>query len=414
VVFLSYPSPTLSGNTAVNLSAIPLPCSLVDEVKLDTPCERTVFSWDLDMATKFRLSLNPSELWLDATGGFAGFEHVVLGGKADFAGITVKSELWFAAPFESVSDVNDLPNAVLIPPGGILFAQARVEATGRFGGFNTRLVSVLQDINFPDPGGDFSYLSYTVQSQSFAMGSYLILSGAVVEPVRFSLEVGMGAEPGGYSVKGYSASGKAVPGRLYARLFLSSIPVACPYCEAAGLPISDALLGLSFQVEPKGDPFLNLTGSINLKAFDAMRVSTSFSMKVPAGIEWGGISVSAPTSFGTLNLHFDPHGEFESGTLNMSYRTDLNVSWTSGTFFARATATADHGISSASASLSLSQGAFSSNYNLAYAWRSDEGLSFASFSLHYRLTLSPYQVGIQLVFGRYGLGRFTIQTGYVF
>lgn len=173
-------------------------------------------------------------------------------------------------------------------------------------------------------------------------------------------------------------------------------------------------LGLSFLIEPKQEQFLRLTGSVNLKAFEIVSVGTSFSMVFPAGIEWGGISISAPTDYGTLNLHFDPHGEFKSGSLNMSYRTDLNLSWTSGTFMARATATAEHGISSASASLTLGQGTFTSSYNLAYAWRSDIGLSFASFSLQFRINLNPLQVGVHLTFGRYGLGRFTVQAGYVF
>jgi hypothetical protein len=398
----------------VNLSAIPLPCTLVGEIKLDTPCERTVFSWDLDMAINLKLSFSPSELWLDAVGGFAGFEHVILGAKGVLGGVTIQPELWFAVPFESVTDVNNLPNAAVISPGEMLFTAARVEASREVGEFNVRWVSVLQDLNFPNPGADFPYLHYGVQSQSFAAGSYVTVSGPVVGPVRFSLQLGMGAEPGAYQVKGYSKSGKAVPGRLYARLSLSSIPIVCPYCDSVGLPISDVTLGLSFRIEPKGDPFLSLTGSINLKAFEMVRVGTSFTMKLPAGIEWGGISVSAPTQFGTLNLHFDPKGEFESGTLNMSYRTDLNLSWTSGTFMARATATSEHGISSASASLSLGQGTFTSNYNLAYAWRSDKGLSFASFALRFKINLNPLQVGVHLTFGRYGLGRFTVSTGYVF
>ena len=406
--------PQLSGSTTVNLSAIPLPCSLVGEVKLDTPCERTVFSWDLDMAIKLKLSFSPSELWLDAVGGFAGFEHVIVGAKGTLAGATIQPELWFAVPFESVTDINNLPNAAVISPGELLFAAARVEASGEVGEFNVRWISVLQDLNFPNPGADFPHLSYGVQSQSFAMGSYVTMSGPVVDPVRLSLQIGMGAEPGSYSIKGYSASGKAVPDRLYARLTISPIPVACPYCDSAGLPISDVRLGLTFQIEPKDDPFLSLRGSINLKALDTVRVGTSFTMEIPEGIKWGGISVSAPTELGTLNLHFDPQGEFKSGTLNMGYRTELNLGWTSGTFMARATATSEHGISSASASLSLGQGTFTSNYNLAYAWRSDKGLSFASFALRFRINLNPLQVGVHITFGRYGLGRFTVSTGYVF
>jgi len=406
--------PQLSGSTSVNLSAIPLPCSLVGEIKLNTPCERTVFSWDLDMAIKLKLSLSPTELWLDTVGGFAGFEHLVFGAKGRLAGIEVKPELWFAVPFESVTDVNNLPNMAVIPPGDLLFAAARVEATSQVGEFNVRWISVFQDLNFPNPGADFPHLSYGVQSQSFAIGSYITISGTLFEPVRCSLQIGMGAEPGAYSIKGYSASGKVVPGRLYATLSLTQIPIICPFCEEISIPINDVILGLTFRIEPKDDPFLSLTGSINFKVFDTIRVGTSFTMEIPEGIEWGGISVSAPTELGTLNLHFDPQGEFKSGTLNMGYRTELNLGWTSGTFSARATATSEHGISSASATLSLSQGTFSSSYNLAYTWQSGKGLSFASFALGFRLNLNPLQVGVHITFGRFGLGRFTVSTGYVF
>jgi hypothetical protein len=98
----------------------------------------------------------------------------------------------------------------------------------------------------------------------------------------------------------------------------------------------------------------------------------------------------------------------------MNYMTQLNLGWTSGFFSARATATSLHGISSASASLSLSQGTFSSNYTLAYAWQSDRGLSFASFALQFKINLNPLQVGVRFTFGRHGLGRFTVSTGYLF
>jgi len=79
-------APTLSGNTTVNLSALPLPCTLVGETKLDTPCERTVFSWDLDIALRFTLTFDDdTNLWLDATAGFAGFEHVIAGRRGAWA-----------------------------------------------------------------------------------------------------------------------------------------------------------------------------------------------------------------------------------------------------------------------------------------------------------------------------------------
>ena len=413
--FVSFAAPALSGNTTISLSALPLPCTLVDETKLDTPCERTVFSWDLDIALRFALELEDRwELWLDAAAGFAGFEHVVFGGRSFLGEVTVKPELWLAIPFESVLDVNNLPNSAIISPGEMLFAAAQVQASWKVDVFDIRWTSVFQDINFPDPGRDYPYLHYGIQSQSFAMGTVVNVSTTLANDVGVGFQAGFGAEPGGFRVKGYSTSVRAVPDRLYARVSVKNIALDCPWCDSWGALIDRVRLGLSFAVEPKEETFMRVGGSIIFNLYKSIRVSTSFNMVVPEGIEWGGISVSAKTPVGSLNLHFGPEGEFKSGTLNMNYRTQLNLGWTSGIFTARATATSQRGISSASASLSLSQGTFSSNYNISYAYQSDRGLAFASFSLRFRLNLNPLQVGVHLTFGRYGLGRFTVSTGYVF
>lgn len=374
-----------------------------------------MFSWDLDIALRFTLAFDDdTNLWLDATAGFAGFEHVIAGAEGYFGEIKLKPELWLAKPFESVLDVNNLPNSALISPGEMLFVAAQAQASWSWDIFDIRWTSVFQDLNFPNPGTDFPYLSYGVQSQSFALGTLVTVSTTVADDVRFSVQIGLGAEPGGYRVKGYSTSVRASPESLFATISLTNISVSCPWCRVPGLPIDGVKLGLTFVIEPKGDPFLTLRGSITATVLDNVRVSTSFSLVVPEGIQWGGFSVSATTPYGSLNLHFDPQGEFKSGTLNMSYRTQLNLGWASGMFSARATATSEHGISSASASLSVSQGNFSSSYQLAYAYQSDRGLAFASFSLRFRLNLNPLQVGVHFTFGRYGLGRFTVSTGYVF
>ena len=413
--FVSFAAPALSGNTTISLSALPLPCTLVDETKLDTPCERTVFSWDLDIALRFALELEDRwELWLDAAAGFAGFEHVIFGGRGFLGEVEVKPELWLAIPFESVLDVNNLPNSAIISPGEMLFAAAQVQASWKVDVFDIRWTSVLQDINFPDPGRDYPYLHYGIQSQSFAMGTVVNVSTTLANDVGVGFQAGFGAEPGGFRVKGYSTSVRAVPDRLYARVSVNNIALNCPWCDSWGALIDRVRLGLSFAVEPKEETFMRVGGSIIFNLYKSIRVSTSFNMVVPEGIEWGGISVSAKTPVGSLNLHFGPEGEFKSGTLNMNYRTQLNLGWTSGIFTARATATSQQGISSASASLSLSQGTFSSNYNISYAYQSDRGLAFASFSLRFRLNLNPLQAGVHITFGRYGLGRFTVSTGYVF
>jgi len=387
----------------------------VDETKLDTPCERTVFAWDLDLSLKFQLNFNDNKtLWLDATAGFAGFEHVVFGGRGTLGDVEVKPEFWLAMPFESVLDVNHLSNSAIIPPGRMLFAAALLQANWEVDIFHIRLTSVFQDINFPNPGTDYPYLHYDIQSQSFALGTVINVSTTIAENVGLNLQMGFGAEPRGFQIKGRSTSVRAVPGRLYARLSVNNIRLSCPRCDSHGVPVDGARLGLSFTIEPKKETFLRVGGSIGFNLYKIIHINTSFTITVPEGIKRGGFSVSAKTPVGTLNLHFDPEGAFKSGTLNMNYRTQLNLGWTNGIFFARATATSQHGISSASVSLALNQGGFSSTYNLSYSYQSDRGLAFASFSMRFRLNLNPLQVGVNLVFGRWGLGRITVTTGYTF
>ena len=413
--FTGMSAPTFTGNTTVNLSAIPSPCSLVDEIKLDTPCERTVFLWDLDIALKFTLTFRENtNLWLDAAAGFAGFEYVVFGGRGILGGVEIKPEFWLAVPFETVIDINQLPNSAIISPGEMLFAAAQVQANWRADMFRISWTSVFQDLNFPNPGVDFPYLHYGIQSQSFALGTVFNVHTTIAESFPINFQVGFGAEPGSFSVKGHSTSVRAVPGRLYIRISITNINLSCPWCAKWAFFADEIRLGLTFSIEPKEAEFMRITGTISCNLYETIHISTSFGMVVPNGIEWNGFSISTKTPVGSLNLHFDAEGGFKSGTLNMSYRTQLNLGWTSGIFFTRATATSEHGLSSASASLSLSQGAFSSNYNLSYTWQSDRGLAFASFSLNFKLNLNPLQVGVRFTFGRYGLGRFTVSMGYVF
>ena len=305
--FASYAAPSLSGNTTINLSAIPIPCTELPEFKGQkqtndysgdpgAPCERTVFSWDLDIALRFTLGFGDHrELWLDAAGGFAGFEHVVIGGRGFLGEVVVKPEVWLAVPFESIT-VLGLPNAAIIPPGEMLFAAAQIQADWKVDIFRIRWTSVFQDINFPNPGSDFpDGSSYDAHDQNFAMGTVANVSTTVAGDIGVNLQVGLGAEPGAFRVKGYSTSVRAVPGRFYARVSVSNILLTCPWCKGSGVPLDGIRVGLSFAFEPKGETFLRVGGSISLNLFEDIRVSTSFSMVVPEGIKWGGFSINAKT-----------------------------------------------------------------------------------------------------------------------
>ncbi len=407
----------LTGSTTLSIAGYPLPCSVVDEIKLDTPCERTVFAWDVEIGINLKCSFDPLAVLLSTVLGIPGFEHVVAGLEGTLAGITIKPEMDFAVPYESVVDVNNLPNMAVIPPGDLLFAQARLEASGTFSGIRVRWVTVFQDLNFPNPGADYDDpLSpdpdlYDASDQTFALGSVITLSSDAAPGIPVTIQMCLGAKPGSFSVKKYSTSGVADPEAMYLTVSIANIPFPCPWCLG---PISNFRVGVSARIQPKDDPFLSVTGSVGLTLFEKASVGTSFTLGITTGLTWGGFSVSIPTNVGTLNLQFDSSGGFTSGSLNMSYRHQFNAGWTSGVCSATATATLDKGVTGASFSLALNQGLFVSNYGLSYSWRSDKGLSFSGLSVRFGLNLSPVQIGFGLTFGRGGLAMFGITIGYVF
>lgn len=401
----------LSGSTTVSLMGFPLPCTIVDEIKLDTPCERTVFAWDLEVGINLRCSFDSLAVTVGTVFGIPGTEHLVLGFEGKWGTLKLNSEVCFAVPYESVLDVNNLPNMAVIPPGDLLFAQARAEVTGDISGMSVRWIVVFQDLNFPSPGTSFGPLSYTHADQNFALGSLITLSVGASGGVNITVQMCLGAEPGAFTVKKHSTSGKANPDAMYLTVSFANIPFPCPWCTG---PISNFRVGISAKIQPKDNPFIALTGSVSLTLYETVTISTSFTLGIATGLTWGGFSVSIPTSVGTLNLQFDSSGGFTSASLNMSYRHQFNLGWTSGTCSATATATPDKGVTGASLGLALNQGLFTSNYGLSFSWRSDKGLSFSALSLRFSLNLSPVQVGFTLVFGRGGLSQFGVTIGYVF
>lgn len=405
----------MSGSTTVSLMGFPLPCSIVDEIKLDTPCERTVFAWDLEVGINLKCSFDSLAVTIGTVFGIPGPEHLALGLAGKWAGIALSSELCFAVPYESVVDANNLPNVAVIPPGDLLFAQARMEASGNFSGMGVQWIAVFQDLNFPNPGAEYNPPGapdhYRASDQSFALGSLITLSADAGAGMKITVQMCLGAEAGSFTVKKHSTSGKANPDAMYLTVSFTDIPFPCPWCVG---PIGHPRMGITFRIQPKDDPFISLTGSVSLTLFEDISIGTSFTLGITGGLTWGGFSVSIPTSVGTLNLQFDASGGLSSASLNMGYRHQFNLGWTSGTCSATATATPDKGVTGASLGLTLNQGLFTSNYGLSYSWQSNKGLAFSALNLRFGLNLSPVQVGFTVVFGRGGLAQFGVTIGYVF
>jgi len=176
-----FASAQLSGRFGLDLVTRRIPTTLTGEIKLDTPSEFVMLEFAIASNLILNVDFGFARLNVDAVVNTAGPEHCVIKapmnfGELSFYEITfdklsIVPEMWFAVPFEAVTDVNNLPNSVIIPPGDVLFVKARVTFSTSIAGFNITHLAMLEDINFPNPGSSYTPLYYPVQSQSFAIGS---------------------------------------------------------------------------------------------------------------------------------------------------------------------------------------------------------------------------------------------------
>ena len=404
----------ISGRFGIDLTTRKIPTTLTGEIKLDTPSEYALLEFaiasKLDVAAKFGWGT----LNLDAAVNMAGLEHIVSGldmniRSVDFYGtwideIQVTPEIWFAVPFASITDVNNLPNAVVIPPAKPLFVTARATTAMHVDGFDVNHLLMFSDVNFPSPSAGFDALSYSSQSQSFAWGSLVRLSWKSQLGFMVRTIAGINASSGATAIKGHSASGKVVPGNCFLTGSLTNIDISC--CDIGPFKITDSRLGFTFTISTVQSSSATLSYSGRLPG--GMNVSTSLALltfpKKLSGVRLSG--VIGPVSFSVLL------DKLQLTSLSARFNQQLNLGGTTGSVAASVTGL-ERGLTGASAQLTLARGIFSANTSIACAQRGDE-FGFASWATSVSLRLSPATITMQAVFGPYGLTRAAAGVGVVF
>lgn len=66
------------GNSRVDVVMEPIPCTLIDEIKLDTPCEKTLLMFDIESIIDVTLVTDHLSLTTNFAVGIAGLEHTIL------------------------------------------------------------------------------------------------------------------------------------------------------------------------------------------------------------------------------------------------------------------------------------------------------------------------------------------------
>ncbi len=404
----------LSGRFSLDIIARRIPTTESQEIKLDTPSEFAMLEFGIASNIDLSIGCGFATVLVDAAVNMAGPEHAV--GIVDMliepiplAGAILENlhlipEIWFAVPFEAVTDVNKLPNSVLIPPGDPLFVTARLTTTLDVGGFRLKSLLMLQDLNFPSPSSSYTPLYYTTLDQTFACGSLFYATWTAQLGFSASATVGLNASSSSTAVKGYSASGSVDPDNC----FLSgSVGGICFGDIPAGfVTLYDSQIGISFYVSTTQTLSGTLSFSARLK--DGTSVGTSLTLfTIPH--TFGGISLSGTAGCFRFGLRLD---EMELTSLSAGYNTSLNLAGMTGSF-SLGISGLERGLTGLSMNLSLAHGVLSAATNVAFAQRGTQ-FGFASFGANMSFRFSPGILSFQATFGRFGLTRAALSVGVSF
>jgi hypothetical protein len=419
----------LTGSSAITLLAEPIPCTLVNEIKLDTPCEKTLLKFDIEALIKFGFSVSGLLFTLDMAVGIPGLEHVILTGNATLGMVDVISELWFATPFEAVTDVNLQPNTVVIPPGNFLFVKKRLTASFSLGGVLLQNLAIFEDVTFPNPGSPYGETDCDgdgdpegtciqgietnpethYQTQSFAFGNIVTLTGQTPSGITLSSQTGICATTAGNSVKKYSAPGSVNPecvGRVKPQLFFDFETVSISGIQLApGLATATVLSCV-------GILGCTLTTTFGLSG-GPIPFSTSFTVKDLFTLSFSGVAFFINTGSVSLNVSLDSSFSLNSASIHFSKA--ITAGNLTAQLSASASAQKGQGVTGATISLSVTSGTFNANHVLTLTRNpATSTLQFGSFSISMGINIAPFRTSLQVAFGQGGLARAGISVGLVF
>jgi hypothetical protein len=411
----------LSGQFGLDFVVRKIPTTLADDIALDTPSEFAVLECAIASNLDVTLGTTFGDIVLDLGTNMAGPEHAV--GVADFriapidfGGATLESihaigEMWFAVPFEGVTDVNGLPNCVVIPPGDVFFVAARFTASFACEGFTGRCLVMLQDVTFPNPSASFAPLFYERADQDFGLGSIWTISWNSPLGSSLNLTAGVNASQAATIIKGYSASGSVDSGECtpeWGNCFLNGSVGGIPLCDVPlGIAtLYDVTMGLAFSVSTTQT--LSATLSVSGKISEDLGASTSITLLTDP-MASSGLNVSGSVGCFQFGMMLD---QLELTSLSAGCTTPLSLGATTGSFGVSATGL-HKGLTGLSARLSLGQGLFSASTSVAFAERGG-GFGFASLGTQLSFRFSPGTISVQATFGRFGLTRASLSTGVTF
>jgi len=425
----------VTGQFGLDILARRIPTTLTPSISLDTPSEFSMLEFGIASKLDLHVNLDFYSFTVNAGTNMAGPEHFVVIGNLGLKDLnsyglsmdefSLSPEIWFAVPFESVVDVNSLPNSDVIPPGDPLFVALRVRPSCSYGAWNATGLLMFEDYNFPDPTVDFVPLDYDHSDQGFAWGSLTTVSWSGQLATLTSVTA-VWATSGQTSVKGWSAVGRVSPGSLSETLSIAGLSLGdlctgvCSFYDSE-LSLSATFTGTApgcsctiTTQTPSGTicwtaRLIDVPGPCPEQA-TVTACLTLFATPMP---QVGGITLSF--TFGSLqgSLSLNNPGLFGVNSLSFSGTTELNlVQGMRGTFGLNLTGL-ESGLTGVTARLALSQGLFSAGTAVTFA-QIGTALGFVSLTTQVRFRLPPGVISVQATFAHNGLTQASFSVGVVF
>jgi len=395
----------VSGRFGLDTILIPMPATLSSDVQVETPAEYSVFKCALEVSLRFTATWDNVRIDWDSAMNIAGPERAILKGTLPLGPITIRPELWFAVPFETVTDIDHFTNYIVIPPGDLMFVKTRWTFEAEYGGIDFNVLFLLEDVEFPNPGVDFPALTYPLQSQSFRYGSIVTASAEVFPGVTLTSVTNINADGGSNAVKGYSASGRA-----YRACGTRSDSWCNETLTLRGLRYCDVPFWLRVRIDPLADPIFDIAGggSLTLDFFD-LELSGSISF---FPIDVSGFSFSGNVcDMLSMSISLSEQLVFEAASVSCS--TSLDLGLMSLQLSSSCTVVAGEGIPGFSVSASATQGTFSGSMSLNVS--DQQGIyRLTSYSAQFSVNAAPAAYSVSVAFGRTGLKRASIGIGVVF
>lgn len=307
-----------------------------------TASEVSLIDFDIQNELNVTLVISGLSATLHSHFGIAGVEDLIVSTHSTLGSLDISSDVVFgrflgscfpfSVFFNSCLTESNIFNEVLPISDSLLFVKKRVEASIHIGGIAIRNLSIFEDVNFRS--GD----PLAGQTQDFAFGDVITLTGATPSGISLMFQSGICAEKNANVIKKHyfpyrvneDCATEPKPDFLFdfEMIQIEGIPIA-PNVTAGAIINCLTILGCDLFVD------ISFAGG-------PIPFSTFLSFTDLLSLSFGGAQLIFQSGGGTMTLSISPLGIFSS--ISIAINATLNPDRNPATLILRATAVPGMGL----------------------------------------------------------------------